>query len=121
MIARNVEIIISGNEKIATFVSEDGVINTVQDATDLLGNAYHRGAEYIILQEKNLNPAFFDLKTGIAGEVLQKFSNYGIKLAIIGEFDTFNSKALNAFIRECNRGNTIFFVPDFDSAIKKML
>jgi hypothetical protein len=70
--------------------------------------------------ERNLDPGFFDLKTGMAGTILQKFSNYQMKLAIIGDFDKFNSHALNAFIVECNRGRHIFFVSDFDSAVKKL-
>lgn len=101
-------------------VSQETVINTVQDATDLMGNADYQGARSIILDEKNLNAQFFDLKTGIAGEILQKYSNYHMRLAIIGEFDKYNSNALNAFIVECNRGNSIFFVPDFGSAVKML-
>jgi len=41
-------------------------------------------------------------------------------LAIIGDFEKFSSKALNAFIVECNRGNEIFFVSDIKTAIKKL-
>lgn len=109
------------NTRIAKPVSKDIVINTVQDATDLMGNADYQGARNIILEEKNLDPVFFDLKTGIAGEILQKYSNYHMRLAIIGEFGKFDSNALSAFIVECNRGNSIFFVPDFDSAVEKMI
>lgn len=114
-----IEIIEYGNSKIAK-VSDETLINTVQDATDLLGNADYQGANKIIVKETNLAPQFFDLKTGIAGDILQKFSNYHKKLAIIGEFKKFNSNALNAFIIESNRGNHIFFVPDLESAMEKL-
>ncbi len=115
------EIIEKGKTKIATLKSIENVINTVQDATDLMGNADYQGARNIILEEKNLDPLFFDLKTGIAGDILQKISNYHMKLAIIGDFEKFNSNALNAFVIECNRGNHIFFVSDFDSALDKLI
>ena len=116
----NLEIIEFENTKIAK-VPHDTMIHTVQDATDLMGNADYQGARNIILEEKNLNPQFFDLRTGIAGEILQKHSNYHMRIAIIGEFEKYNSNALNAFIVECNRGNNIFFVSDFESAIKKLI
>ena len=116
----NLEIIQLENTKIARLLSEEPVINTVQEALDLMGNADCQGARNIVLEEKNLDPGFFDLKTGIAGEILQKISNYRMRLAIIGEFGKYNSQALDAFIIECNRGNLVFFVSDFDSATGKM-
>ncbi len=117
----DLEIIEIKKVKFARLISKDSKIKTTQEATDLMGNADYNGAKNVILEENNLSPEFFDLKTGMAGEILQKYSNYHMKLAIIGEFEKFNSKALNAFIIECNRGNHIFFVPDFDSAIEKMI
>lgn len=115
-----IEIIEYGNSKIAK-VSDETMINTVRDATDLLGNADYRGASKIIVKETNLNPQFFNLRTGIAGEMLQKISNYRKKLAIVGEFEKYNSNALNAFILECNRGNHVFFVSDVESALKRLV
>ncbi len=115
------EIIEAGMTHIATLTTHERIINTVQDATDLLGNADYQGARSIMLHETNLHPEFFDLQTGFAGEILQKYSNYRMKLAIIGEFDKFKSHALQAFIVECNRGNSIFFVSDADAAMKKLL
>jgi hypothetical protein len=37
----------------------------------------------IVVAEADLCPEFFDLRTGFAGEVLQKFVNYRARLAII--------------------------------------
>ena len=115
-----IEITEYGNSKIAR-ISDETMINSVQDATDLLGNADYQGASKIIMKETNLDPQFFNLRTGLAGEILQKISNYHMKLAIVGEFEKYNSNALNAFIIECNRGNHIFFVPDIESAMKKFV
>ena len=72
------------NTRIAKPVSEDIVISTVRDATDLMGNADYQGARNIILEEGNLDPVFFDLKTGMAGEILQKYSNYRMKSVVSG-------------------------------------
>jgi len=37
----------------------------------------------LIVDEKQLSMDFFDLRTGFAGEVLQKFTNYRARLAIV--------------------------------------
>lgn len=54
----------------------------------------------IILQARHITPDFFDLKTGMAGEVLQKFSYYRMCLAIVGDFSAYGSKSLQEFILE---------------------
>jgi hypothetical protein len=70
---------------IAEIISDHIEISDVQDALDLMADCDYRGARNIIIYKKNIIPGFFDLKTGIAGEILQKFSNYHVKLAIIGD------------------------------------
>lgn len=95
-------------------------ISEVQDAVDLLGDLYFNNCSSIILRESNLHPDFFRLSTGLAGEVLQKFSNYSSRLVIIGDFTKYSSKSLQDFIRECNRGNRVFFVNSYDEAYNKL-
>lgn len=103
--------------KIAKVISEVNVINKVEDGIDLLGNLYYQGFDRIIIYEKNITPEFFDLKTGIAGEILQKFSNYRVQLAIVGDFTKYNSKSLNNFIYESNKGRLINFVSTLSEAL----
>jgi hypothetical protein len=102
---------------IAEVISEANVINKVEDGIDLLGNLYYQGFDRIIIYEKNITPVFFDLKTGIAGEILQKFSNYRVQLAIVGDFTKYNSKSLNNFIYESNKGRLINFVSTLTEAL----
>lgn len=71
---------------------------TVQEILDLMADVHYRGVRKIILRKDQLVPAFYDLKSGLAGEILQKFSDYYMQLAIIGDFSTFRSKALREFI-----------------------
>jgi hypothetical protein len=108
------------NIKIALPAKESFIISDTQDAVDLLGEAGSEGCSRIIIYERNLHPDFFKLTTGLAGDILQKFSNYRCKLAIIGEFSKFKSKSLQDFIRESNKGNTVFFVDDIDIALFKL-
>ncbi|MDR2083910.1 MAG: DUF4180 domain-containing protein [Bacteroidales bacterium] len=97
-------------QKIAEVVSEDRIINNVEDGLSLLGNLYYQGFDKIIIYERNITPDFFDLKNGIAGEILQKFSNYRIRLAIIGDFSKYTGKSVTAFINESNKNKHIVFV-----------
>ncbi|HLV23439.1 MAG TPA: DUF4180 domain-containing protein [Moheibacter sp.] len=108
----------TGNLKIAEIISDEVLIHTAQDGLDLLGNVYYDGFDKMVLHKKNLNPDFFDLKTGLAGEILQKFSNYRMSLVIIGDFSEFNSKSLKDFIFECNQGEFINFLDSMEEAIK---
>jgi len=118
--AMNLKIHKTKNHNIAELVSDTVEISTVQDALDVMANADYLGARSIIVHEKNLNPDFFDLKTRFAGEVVQKFVNYHVRLAIIGDFSKYASKSLKDFIRESNRTGRILFLTSVDEAILRM-
>jgi hypothetical protein len=111
---------IPGNREIAELKEEKFIISQAQDALDLMADVGVNGCNRIILQEMNFHPDFFDLKTRLAGEILQKFSNYHVKLAIIGDFSKYTSKSMQDFIRESNKGNTVYFLETIDSAISKL-
>lgn len=91
-------------------------ISTVQQALDLLVEYYYQNADGIVLFEHNLSPDFFDLKTGLAGDILQKFSTYRMRLAIIGDFTKYASKSLQDFIRESNKLGHIIFADSIEQA-----
>ena len=103
---------------IAEVISDDTIINKSEDGLDLLGNLYYQGFDKILIHEKNITPNFFDLKNGIAGEILQKFSNYRVRLAIVGNFSKYTSKSLNDFIYESNKGRQINFLTSQTEALK---
>lgn len=102
----------------AEIISDDIVVKTVQDAMDLIAQCGYQGINNIILKVKNITPDFFDLSTGVAGETLQKFTNYRVKLAIVGDFSVYSSKSLKDFIYESNKRADILFVNDVEEAIR---
>jgi hypothetical protein len=104
----------------AEVVSEEIIINNIDDGVNLLGELYYQNVDAIILYEKNVIPDFFDLKTGMAGEILQKFSNYRLQLAIVGDFSKISSKSLQNFIYECNRGKQTFFANSLEEAMQAL-
>ncbi|MFG6395240.1 MAG: DUF4180 domain-containing protein [Lachnospiraceae bacterium] len=60
------------------------------------------------------------LSTKIAGEILQKFTNYHIKIAIYGDYSCYTSKPLKDFIFESNKGSNFFFVASKEEALQKL-
>lgn len=108
------------NIKIAEVIAEGIVIHTAEDGLELLGNLYYQGFDKLLLHEKNLNANFFDLKTGIAGEILQKFSNYRMGLAIVGDFSKYTGKAIRDFMFESNKTGHVYFVTSSSEALVKL-
>lgn len=105
--------LITGNEKI---------IVDVQSALDIAMSAkYDTNTNKIIIDKKIITEDFFILSSGLAGEILQKYINYNIKVAIYGDYSRYTSKPLKDFIYESNKGNDIFFVSSKDEAIKKLI
>lgn len=106
--------------EIAEVVSDTIVIGNAEDGLELLGNLYYQGFDKVILYEKNITPDFFTLRTGIAGEILQKFSTYRVRLAIIGDFAAYQSKSMTDFMVESNKIGHVNFVSSKDAAIAKL-
>ncbi len=106
------------DKRIAEIISEEIILKNTEDGIDLLGNLYYQGFDKIIIYEKNIISDFFDLKTKIAGDILQKFTQYQMPLIIVGDFLKFNSKNLNNFIFESNKGTQVNFVNSRSEAIK---
>jgi hypothetical protein len=106
---------------IAEIISDEIVIRNTQDALDLMADCGYQGARNIIIEERHVVADFFNLRTGIAGEILQKFSNYKVKLAIIGDYSKYDSKSLRDFIYESNKGGRINFVSNRIEAREKLV
>lgn len=106
--------------KIAEIISDEMVIGSAEDGLNLLGNIYYQGFDKVIIYEKNITTDFFDLKTKIAGEILQKFSNYRMGLAIVGDFSSYESKSIRDFIFESNKTKHINFAETIEDALKRL-
>lgn len=110
----------TNDTKIAEVVSEATLINNADDALQLVADLSYQGFDKIIIHERNIIPAFFDLKTGIAGDVLQKFSNYRVRLVIVGGFSKYPGTSIRDFIYESNKGKLVNFLDSVDKAVEKL-
>jgi Domain of unknown function (DUF4180) len=102
--------------------AEGTTISTPDDAADLVGDAWAHHAELVAVPVERLDPAFFDLSTGIAGEITQKLVNYRLRLAVVGDIAEHldASTALRDYVWESNRGAHVWFVAD-DAALEAKL
>jgi hypothetical protein len=93
------------------------VIGTVQDALDLIGDAFaHAEVDVVAVAADRLDERFFALDSGLAGEIMQKFVNYQLQLVIVGDIarQLAASRALRALVRESNQGRHVWFVANLD-------
>lgn len=107
---------------IAIINSNELVITDTQSALDfIMSLKYNDDCDRMAINKGAISEDFFKLSTGIAGEILQKFITYTMKLAIIGDFTVYTSKPLKDYIYECNHGKDIFFVANEEDAIDKLI
>lgn len=91
-------------------------------ATDIIGHLFGAGAQVAAIPVERLGEGFLTLSTRIAGEVVQKFVNYGIRPVFVGDVSeaVARSDALRDYIFECNRGRQVWFVPDMAELERKL-
>jgi hypothetical protein len=106
--------------EIAEIISDKIIIQNAEDALDLMGNIYYQGFDKLIIHKKDITTDFFDLKNKMAGEILQKFSTYRVRLVIIGDFSKLTSKSVNDFMYESNQGKQVNFLASFKEALSAL-
>ena len=89
-----------------------GNLSSERDILDLLGFFGEVGANFLLISDGALHPDFFDLSTGLAGEISLKLSTYRVKTAIVVDLDSIPSQRFREWVGECNRGREIHFCAD---------
>ena len=113
-----IEITERNNIICAVINSDDIVFTDAQSALDVLMSAkYDAGTKNIVIDKRLIVEDFFILSTGLAGEILQKYTNYGGRIAIYGDFSHYTSKPLRDFIYESNKGKNVFFAVSKEEAV----
>jgi hypothetical protein len=92
------------------------------DAADLVGEALGLDAAWVALPVERLPEECFTLSTGVAGEVVQRFANYRLGLAIVGDVaeHVARSEALRDYVGEANRGRQTWFVASFEELEERL-
>ncbi len=114
----NIEKVEKNGSICAVVRSGELVITDSQSALDLLMTVkYEAETKNIVIDKKLIIEDFFILSSGLAGEILQKYINYGGRIAIYGDYSHYTSKPLHDFIYESNKGHDVFFVATEGEAV----
>ncbi|WP_297625016.1 DUF4180 domain-containing protein [uncultured Rikenella sp.] len=101
--------------------SDSVVITDAQSALDLLMTAkYEVGTKNIVIDKTLITEDFFVLSSGIAGEILQKYINYGGRIAVYGDYSHYTSQPLRDFIYESNKGKDVIFIDTKEAAVEML-
>lgn len=101
----NYKIIENGTKKYLELVSAETPLSTEQNAVDLVTLCLENDTNLLMLHNDTLSEDFFQLKTGIAGKILQKFITYHIKTAAIIPKNLVNKGKFKEMVLESNKGN----------------
>jgi len=112
----------AGGQRVLAFDAEGAPLSTAGDVSDFISAAWEHKADVVVLPVGRIDPSFFSLRSGLAGEAIQKFVNYRIRLVVLGDIaeQMAASDALRDFVYESNRGRHVWFLRDLD-AVKARL
>lgn len=98
------------------------VLRSGEDALDIIGDALGQQADLVVVPVERLAGEFFTLRSGLAGDIAQKFVNYRLRLAIVGDISGHldRSPTLRDFVAETNRGNQLWFVSTQDELAERL-
>lgn len=106
---------------IAVLASDAPLFTDTNAALDVMATVqYDTGCTRMAIPKALIAEEFFRLSSGLAGEILQKFINYRVKVAIIGDYSGYTSKSLKDFMYESNNGRDIFFVATEEDALERL-
>jgi hypothetical protein len=117
------EVVQIGSVPVLMCAERGSAIANERDAGDLIAAAWGCGAVWVVIPAARLTPAFFQLRTRVAGMLLQKLVNYRLCVAIVGNLTgrVAESTAWRDFVLESNQGRTVWFVADHDALRVRLL
>jgi hypothetical protein len=98
------------------------IIQDERAAVDLIGEALGQHAEVVVIPAERLGDAFFRLRTGVAGDIMQKFVTHRLLLVIMGDISRYvaESSALRDFVGETNQGDHVWFLSSREELDKRL-
>jgi len=98
--------------RVVELAVDGGPLRNDRDAVDVIAAASARHPEIIVIPAERLADDFFRLRTGVAGQVIQKFLTYRLRIVVVGDISKHlqEGSALRDFIYECNSGSHVWFV-----------
>jgi PadR family transcriptional regulator AphA len=102
----NVVVIDKNNKKYMECSSAESPIGTEQNAVDLVAACMENDTNLLMIHAEALVDDFFELRTGLAGSILQKFINYHVKAVVVMTDSQKMKGRFKEFSTEANKGNS---------------
>ena len=102
--------------KYIEFARDTVSLSSEADILDIISTSLENSNYYVALHYEGISNEFFNLKSGFAGEVLQKFVNYGVRAAIIINNEEGLEIRFKEMLSEANKGNQYGFFRDISEA-----
>jgi PadR family transcriptional regulator AphA len=93
-------------------------VNAPADPLSAVRGCIEQGARTLLFDAGALPAAFFDLRTGVAGEVAQKLVNYGLRMAAVVPDLAAHGPRFQEFAAEANRGARFRFFASRPEALR---
>lgn len=89
-----------------------GKLKSERDALDVINETFNEDITWVLIPVEQLTEEFFNLQTGIAGSILQKFVQYRRRLVIMGDISHYieQSRSFNSLVYEMNKGKQVWFL-----------
>jgi hypothetical protein len=103
--------------RVLEYSAEGPILDSDRSVMDLIGDAMANSAVLVVVPAARFSADFYQLRTGLAGDLLQKFVNYRLRLAIVGDLSKAMSESepLNAFV------NHIWFLSSIGELGQKLM
>lgn len=108
----------ANNTSYAEFSTGSISITSERDALDLVSYCGQYEVHAALLDGRCLDDAFFDLRTGLAGAALLKWSIYQLRVAVILPPERIGTGRFSEFVLETNRGNQFRVFQDHSTAVE---
>lgn len=95
----------NGTVKYIEVISAQSPLSTEQDAVDLVALCQENDTDLLLLHSQALSEDFFKLRTGVAGQMIQKWINYRVKTAAVIPKELINQGRFKEMALETNKSN----------------
>ncbi len=95
---------------------EGGMLENEQAALDVVAACGENNTDRVLIPAACLPEAFFQLRSGLAGAVMLKFSNYRIRAALVVPPEQAKAGRFGEMAQEINRGRELHIADTRDAA-----
>ena len=109
----DLHVITRGDQRLIEGPPATRLLHAPEDAVEIIGACFEQHTRAVLLYAENLTERFFDLSSGEAGAILQKFRNYRIRLAVVASPEgTPQSRRFRELTADERQGNDFRIFPD---------